>query len=455
MRLQGTFIDTPSLGELIVYKDYILDVNDQGIILFFDSASASSAKDLLEHDLEPIVLVPAGSFVLPTFCDLHLHAPQFLYQGNGLDLPLLEWLDQYTYKAEERMDADPILAQRVYTRLAERLVENGTGAVSLFGTIKEDTNLILATSMQAAGVRARVGKLSMDVSSRPTYVESSTEKSLEAAQTFVDRCLLATKPQSASEARLIEPVLTPRFVPTCSNELLAGLGSLSSNRSLPIQSHLAEAQDQVEWVRSTRGKEDIDVFDGFNLLTPRTLQAHCTFLTPPDLNRVAAAGTSIAHCPLSNIYFSTEPFPLREALTKNVKVGLGTDVAGGYSLDIMNAMRSAVAVSRMRDNQRRVKHGGQGDSLAVTWQESLYLATRGGSIALGISQKSGVFEVGAPFDAQQIQLVDSSGTGVGHLDFFEYDTEKPSVTLNMIEKWWCIGDNRNRKAVWVQGKRIL
>lgn len=80
-----------------------------------------------------------GSFLLPTFCDLHLHAPQFLYQGTGLHLPLLEWLDKYAYQAEESIDANPKLARRVYTRLAERLLENGTGAVVLFGTIKEET----------------------------------------------------------------------------------------------------------------------------------------------------------------------------------------------------------------------------------------------------------------------------------------------------------------------------
>ena len=80
-----------------------------------------------------------GSFLLPTFCDLHLHAPQFLYQGTGLDLPLMQWLDEYALKAEERLDADKILAKRVYERLARRLLQNGTGTVMLFGTIKEET----------------------------------------------------------------------------------------------------------------------------------------------------------------------------------------------------------------------------------------------------------------------------------------------------------------------------
>jgi guanine deaminase len=79
---------------------------------------------------------------MPTFCDLHLHAPQFLYQGTGLHLPLMQWLDEYAFKAEERLDTDPELARKVYQRLAERLIENGTGTVLLFGTIKEETKYI-------------------------------------------------------------------------------------------------------------------------------------------------------------------------------------------------------------------------------------------------------------------------------------------------------------------------
>ncbi|KAJ2922948.1 hypothetical protein H1R20_g14151, partial [Candolleomyces eurysporus] len=369
--LSGAFIDTPALV-----------IDEAGIIVHFEDKSTSESIQQISAATERgglITEVPVGSFILPTFCDLHLHAPQFLYQGNGLDLPLLEWLDKYTYKAEERLDSDSALAKRVYERLAERLLENGTGAVSLFGTIREETNLILAKSMLDRGVRARVGKLSMDISTRPTYVEPSTEASLEAAERFVADCCAISHSKSSSPP-FIEPVLTPRFVPTCSDELLRGLASFSG-QSIHIQSHLAEAHDQVEWVKSTRGKDDIDVFGDAGLLTQRTLQAHCTYLTPPDLKRLVDTGTSVAHCPLSNIYFSSKPFPLREALDMGVKVGLGTDVAGGYSLDIMNAMRNAVAISRTREGHRVSEEGGSrdsaGKSLAITWIEAVYLATRG------------------------------------------------------------------------------
>jgi len=149
--------------------------------------------------------------------------------------------------------------------------------------------------------------------------------------------------------------------------------------------------------------------DKHGLLTSRTIQAHCTFLSPSDLSRIHERGTAIAHCPLSNAYFSAEIFRLREALDEGVKVGLGTDIAGGYSADIMNTMRQAVVVSRLRQGRETIRKINQDRplkteeqdpqrNLAIDWKEALYLATKGGATALGLN--SGSFEVGAPFDAQ-------------------------------------------------------
>lgn len=275
-------------------------MNDEGIITHLESSTSPKSIEILRKckenqglEVESVILdVPSGSFLLPPFCDLHLHAPQFLYQGTGLDLPLMEWLDKYALKAESRLDGNPDLAHKLYTRLANRLKENGTGAVLLFGTIKEETkctsslqpeafyllidnlwtSLILAECMQSAGIRAYVGKLSMDIdisspqteaattTTTTTYIEPSAHESLESARSFIKRCQHLTAHLSPSH-RLVEPVLTPRFTPTCSDELLRGLGEISAEQGVKIQSHLAEAKDQVEWVRAERGIEDIDVFD--------------------------------------------------------------------------------------------------------------------------------------------------------------------------------------------------
>jgi len=109
-------------------------VNQHGFIVAFNQDDTFSDIFWSEE-----TVIPKGSFVLPAFCDLHLHAPQYLYQGTGLDLPLMQWLDIYALKSEEQLDSDHLLARTVYRKLAKRLLTNGTGIVLLFGTINEDT----------------------------------------------------------------------------------------------------------------------------------------------------------------------------------------------------------------------------------------------------------------------------------------------------------------------------
>lgn len=443
---KGTLVHCPSLGQVDVLEDHILLVDHQGFITYVGPADSKVSEEVLANIDIPITTIPSGGFLLPTFCDLHLHAPQFMFQGTGLHLPLMQWLDEYAFKSEESLDSQPELAKAVYVRLAERLRDAGTGAVMLFGTINNTTNLILAEAMQTIGIRAFVGKLSMDISSRPSYVEPSALSSIHSAEEFIDGCRDLVSSYEPHR-RLIEPVITPRFVPTCSDELLQGLGKLARDKGVRIQSHLAEAREEVEWVLSERHKDDIDVFDNFNLLTEKTVQAHCTFLDTDMLSRMAGSCSAVAHCPLSNSYFSEKRFPLREALDLGVPVGLGTDIAGGYTIDIMNSMRQAVVISRISDGARKLSGGEQ--SLAIDWKEALYLATRGGATALGLS--CGVFQVGAPFDAQCIKLYRESDKGVGALDFFEPQT---GITLGVLEKWWCIGDERNRHGIWIQGQRL-
>ncbi|KAI0333663.1 Metallo-dependent hydrolase [Cubamyces sp. BRFM 1775] len=460
---KGDFVHTPSLGSIEILRDYVLRTNVKGDIDYFAPASSPESQSISAGGRP--TPIPTGSFMVPTFCDLHLHAPQFMYQGTGLHLELMKWLDEYAFKAEEKLDGDLTLAQEVYERLIQRLISSGTGAVMLFGTIKTETNLLLARLTQEKGpIRAFVGKLSMDISSRPTYVEASAQDSISAARDFCDRCtdMVRSMPE---HMQLVEPVLTPRFVPTCSPALLSGLGSISEQKNVRIQSHMAEAHDQVQHVRQERGEEDMDVFLHSNLLTSRTVQAHCTFLSPEELRRLATTGTAVAHCPLSNAYFSAEPFRLREALDAGVRVGLGTDIAGGYSIDIMDAMRHAVTVSRMREGARIRASSSQERShaeddiakpLSIDWKEALYLATRGGALALGLPKGCGTFTVGAPFDAQSIEVIDEkTGEGVGGLDFFELGDKPWDLTPDMVEKWWSLGTTRNRVGVWIQGMPIM
>ena len=142
----ATIVHAPSLGQLEIVPRRLIAINPLGFIADIvdgDSAEAQAivVKASQQTPTVTVIELPRSSFLLPTFVDLHLHAPQFLYVGTGLHLPLLQWLDEYAFKAEEQIDGDERLARTVYTSLAEQLIEYGTGAVLLFGTLKEQSKL--------------------------------------------------------------------------------------------------------------------------------------------------------------------------------------------------------------------------------------------------------------------------------------------------------------------------
>lgn len=128
--------------------------------------------------------------------------------------------------------------------------------------------------MQRIGIRAFIGKLSMDISTRPTYVESTHTESVASARSFIDRVRALTA-HLPDHDRLVEPVLTPRFVPTCSDSLLQGLGELAEQTGVRVQSHLAEAKDQMKAVQESRGVGDMEVFERVSSLQLAAKVLYC------------------------------------------------------------------------------------------------------------------------------------------------------------------------------------
>ena len=176
--------------------------------------------------------------------------------------------------------------------------------------------------------------------------------------------------------------------------------------------------------------------------------AHCTHATPSDLALMHTTGTAIASCPLSNAYFSSErQLSLSQAKESGVNVGLGSDISGGYALDMQQSARMAVAISRVTEAQTSSSHPAR---QPLTWRQSIFLATKGGAIAMGESDRCGEFSVGKAFDAQLIEL----GRPGSRLDWFERADGAETPLVELVEKWWCNGTPNDRKGVWVQGKRL-
>ncbi|BGP17908.1 hypothetical protein JCM10213_003915 [Rhodosporidiobolus nylandii] len=462
--LHGTAVTSRPDRSLSIAEKSLVVVDKNGFIAHLASASSPESEELLKLvedgrvDRDKYVELGEDGWLLPGFVDTHIHAPQYINAGMALDKPLMEWLEAYTFKAESRIDRNPQgLGKRVYEKLVQRLLENGTTAASVFGTISVEANLVLARAFLDAGLRGQIGKVAMDQHSIPSYIET-TASSVAATRTFIEDMRALVAPLQHHE-QLVEPVVTPRFVPTCSLGLLESLAKLAKEKDVRVQSHMCESQGMVDVCREMLGgKSDVEVLNEVGLLHPKSLQAHCTHSTSSDLALLATTGTSVASCPLSNVYFSAErQFPMREALEAGVKVGLGSDISGGYRVGIDENMRWAVGVARLREGEDSRAATADGEkSLAVTWQESLFLATLGGAQALGLDteRKVGTLEVGAAFDAQWIQ-VGGPRSRVDWFDLEDEDGRRRKVTVEeKLEKWWSNGSEADRRAVWVQGRRV-
>lgn len=208
-----SFNDSPKVGTaLFVIKD--------GIIVEMLNPKEDRAKKLIEES--KIEVLTEDEILIPGFVDTHFHAPQFPFSGITPPDQLMNWLEKYAFPTEGQF-RDEKYAESVYTQLVTTLLSNGTTTASYFATTDVHASVILAKTCLQKGQRAFVGLVSMDRNAPEDYADGNTVKALEEAETFIKE----VKSLKQSQLSLVQPVLTPRFIPTCSNNLLKGLGKLA------------------------------------------------------------------------------------------------------------------------------------------------------------------------------------------------------------------------------------
>ena len=375
--IKGDLIWTEKPDSFMTMHDGYITVSDGRIT---SVSSERPSADIVDR---------SGCLVIPGLSDLHIHAPQYVFMGMHMDEELLEWLEKHTFPAEAAF-SDTGFAREAYGSFAEALLKTPTTRLSAFGTIHEDSTLILMDILGKAGFHGYVGKVNMDRNSPDSLVED-TDESIASTRSFIER---------SSAYSLIRPIITPRFIPSCSDRLLKELGRIASGLSIPIQSHLDENRSEIEWVASLCpwARDYASAYDSFSLLTDRTIMAHCVWMTDDEIDLLKARGTYIAHSPTSNLNLSSGIAPVRHFLDKGLSVGLATDVAGGSSLSLLTVMQDAVKASKMRWRL-------QDDSAKpLSLSEAFYLASKGGGSFFG---SVGSFEPG--FDADIVILDEAEG----------------------------------------------
>ena len=375
--IKGDLIWTEKPDSFMTMHDGYITVSDGRIT---SVSSERPSADIVDR---------SGCLVIPGLSDLHIHAPQYVFMGMHMDEELLEWLEKHTFPAEAAF-SDTGFAREAYGSFAEALLKTPTTRLSAFGTIHEDSTLILMDILGKAGFHGYVGKVNMDRNSPDSLVED-TDVSIASTRSFIER---------SSAYSSIRPIITPRFIPSCSDRLLKELGRIASGLSIPIQSHLDENRSEIEWVASLCpwARDYASAYDSFSLLTDRTIMAHCVWMTDDEIDLLKARGTYIAHSPTSNLNLSSGIAPVRHFLDKGLSVGLATDVAGGSSLSLLTVMQDAVKASKMRWRL-------QDDSAKpLSLSEVFYLASKGGGSFFG---SVGSFEPG--FDADIVILDEAEG----------------------------------------------
>ena len=353
--------------------------------------------------------------LIPAFNDLHVHAPQYRNMGLALDLELLPWLNTYTFP-EETKYADPEYARRLYRRFVHELWMQGTMRSAVFATIHPEATRILADLFIQAGMGAYVGLVGMNRNS-PETLQNTTAEVMEGMR------MLKKHLDEHNPSGLVRPIITPRFVPSCSDKMLTALGEYATETGLPVQSHLSENRSEIDWVKELEPESTCygDAYNRYGLFgqTP-TLMAHCCYTDGEEMELMKKNGVYVVHCPMSNSNLSSGMAPIRKFLNAGINVALGTDVSAGHHMSMLRVMQYAIQVSKLNYAQTK------GEMPFLSLSEVFYLATKGGGSFFG---KVGSFEPGYEFDAL---LVDDT-----YLNYDHYTLPQ------RLERYIYLGDDRD------------
>ena len=422
-----------------VYKAHILftkeknrfEVFENGYIAVENGRVVGVANNLADLNVQDAEVIDFGDkLLIPAMNDMHVHAPQVHNQGVAMDLELLPWLQNYTFPEESKY-ADVAYAERMYRRFLHTQWLFGTMRSVVFGTVHTESTRVLMKLYQEAGMGAMVGKVAMNRNCPDALCEDA-EAYVEGQESLISE-FLHPSPLTSHLSPLVCPIITPRFVPSCTPELLRACGELAKKYQLPVQSHLSENTSEIAWVAELEpeSKSYGDAYNRYGLFgqTP-TIMAHCVWTKGEELELMKKNGVMVAHCPTSNFNIASGMAPLRTFLEEGVPIGLGSDISGGHDLNMFRMMVYAIQVSKMHYQQDHNK-------AFLNLSEIFWIATKSAGSFFG---KVGSFEPGYEFDALVID------DAVLHPS--EYSL------LHRLERFIYLGDDRQIAHRFCCGQEI-
>ena len=413
--LHGNIVYAESREELKQYTDSYIAI-EEGKVKGIYSAVPEKYRDLPVEDYGDDVIIPA-------FSDLHVHAPQYPQRGLAMDCLLYDWLNSYTFPLEARY-ADMNFAQKVYDAFVQDMIDQGTMHAVIFGSIHSQATGYLLEKLEEKGILGYVGKVCMDMAS-PDYLCENTDESLRETEEFLCRY---------SNNKYAHPILTPRFAPTCSWELLTGLGQLAQKHHVGVQTHLVESL----WEKGEANRlypqcgSDTGIYEKAGMLGHGPfVGAHFIFPSPQDIEIMKQYNGYAVQCPDATVNVIAGIMRTHYLSDEGVNLGIGSDVAGGHSLGIYSQIARAVQLSKIKTFYE--PDGNQ----AISFAEAFWMGTRQGGSLFG---KVGSLEKGYDFDALVIADVAD--------DFMELSP------CQKVERFCCFGNKTNICARYLRGRKI-
>ncbi|OAV98254.1 hypothetical protein PTTG_00306 [Puccinia triticina 1-1 BBBD Race 1] len=520
----GSFIHSTSIDRLaLVEQNGLMIVDSAGTIVCLESAPVKpwtyqtlqekirqslahgSHEDQFENLQESVRLIALrpGEFFIPGFVDTHTHAVQYQNIGLGQQYTLLDWLKNITFPEEMRFE-DELYAQRMFEKVVSRSIRVGTTTSCYYSSIHLSAAKILAKVCHRAGQRAFIGKCNMDRNdSVDQYKEASVEQSLEDTIQLINfvrkecstpshielesssaECTSPVSSPTGGRQAMVQPILTPRFALSCTDELLGRLGELmKTDKQLRLQTHLSESLSEIEYTKKMFPAYSTysEVYDAFGLLTDRTILAHCIHLEPSEVELLAQRGCGLSHCPTSNFNLSSGISQVQRLIAAGFeKLSLGTDVSGGYGVGILSTIRDAASAAKALGfpHPTLPAPADNAPPRQLSIENLVYLATLGGARVCNLDDCVGNFAPGKQFDGLLIQTgvaaplphqPSGASSDPDHRRFSEWilasqakpyvdgtnpnffiDDQKNQIDLShLLEKFLFTGDDRNISSVFI------
>ena len=351
--------------------------------------------------------------LMPGLINAHTHASMTLLRGLADDLPLMRWLQDHIWPAEARW-VDPDFVRDGTQLAVAELLRGGTTCFNDMDFFPEVT----AAVAREAGIRACIGLIAVDF---PTAYAGSLDEYL-------------SKGLALHEVLRDEPLLHTAFAPhatyTVSAPALERIGRLAAELNLQVHTHVHETAAEIAEFQARHGCRPLQRLDDIGLLSPRLLAVHMTQLESAEIERLAATGVHVAHCPESNLKLASGFCPVARLDAAGVNVAIGTDgAASNNDLDLFGELRTAALLGK----------GVAGDASALPAARALRMATLNGARALGLAHETGSLEPGKAADVIAI-------------DLGELETEPVYHPLSQLV--YAVS-RRQVSDVWVAGRRVL